>query len=296
MINKTGVAFVTFAISVAIILFPCVHTHLGLLYPNGTVVTFNDPYPTNMICNCSVNIPEKRVDVVNGSVLFYDGLKNGTFNGWGYVGDLADINKSIVANGSYSAMISVNLRDDVLNNSKRVITNNFEYIGDIIISEKFRVNTFGISTCGSGYILVNTDIGPIYAQAIKYVDNNTGRIKYTHGKTSKDYRDYPNIVNLSKKTWYQYKVILNFHNGTQSAFIDGSYLGTVPMKTTLGIQANWSTRINSITIAGSSAYIDGSEDHILRFDDFTIKSYTHDSPIFINLGFLYGNYKNKYGV
>ncbi len=279
-----GVAFLIFIslISVA----PCVHTHLGLLYPNGTVVTWEDPFPTRYICNCSEHIPEKRDLVLNNTILFYDGMKDGMFNGWDYVGNSADVIDMVVANGTYSAKIEVNLRDSFINNSRRIVVKNISYFGSVVISEKFRVNTFGISTCGSGYILVNTDVGTIYAQAIKYVDNETGRIQYTHGKTSKDYRDYPNIVNLSKRTWYQYKVILNFHNGTQSAFIDGIYLGTVPMKTSLGKKVNWSTGIDSIIVAGSSAYIDGNDDHILRFDDFTVKSYVYDVPVMINLGFF----------
>lgn len=199
--------------------------------------------------------------------LFFEDYERADLSRWSYCGSNAAVQAEVVHDGAYAGDINVSEPDLRRLANNRICLANIS-AGPIVIEGDFQVSKFG-RWCGSGYIQAWSGADRVYAlhlrnSSVQYYDG-------AHRNFSADYL-------AETGTWYHIRVVLDTLNATESAWLDGGYLGSAPLRFADGSPVPPETIFSDVALIGSSAWERGDPHHFY-VDNIVVRDYVPVEPV-----------------
>jgi len=199
--------------------------------------------------------------------LFFEDYERGDLARWSFCGSNAAVQPEVVRGGAYAGDINVSEPDLRRLANNRLCLANIS-AGPIIVEGDFQVSKFGW-WCGSGYIQAWSGTDRLYALHLR-----NSSVQYYDGV----HRNFSADARAETGTWYHIKVVLDTPNATQSAWMDGVYLGSAPMLFADGSPVPPETVFTDIALIGSSAWERGDPHHFY-LDNIVVRNYVPAEPV-----------------
>jgi hypothetical protein len=199
--------------------------------------------------------------------LFFEDYERGDLSRWSFCGSNAGIQARVVRDGAYAGDINVSEPDLPEFSSNRICLANVS-AGPMVIEGDFRVSEFG-KWCGSGYIQAWNGTDRLYALHLR-----NGSVQHYDG----DHRNFSADARAETDTWYHVRVVLDTHNATEHAWVDGGYLGRAPLQFADGSPVGNDTVFDGFALIGSSAWYSGNPHHFYA-DNVVVRKYVPVEPV-----------------
>jgi hypothetical protein len=233
------------------------HAHVWLALPadaTGITMLYGNP-------------SARETDNPDAVFLFFEDYERGDLSRWSFCGSNAAVQSEVVRAGAYAGDINVSEPDIRELAGNRLCLANIS-AGPIIIEGDFQVSRFGW-WCGSGYIQAWSGTDRLYALHLR-----NSSVQYYDGV----HRNFSADARAETGTWYHIKVVLDTLNATQSAWMDGVYLGNAPMQFADGSPVPPETVFTDIALIGSSAWERGDPHHFY-LDNIIVRNYVPIEPV-----------------
>jgi len=199
--------------------------------------------------------------------LFFEDYEVGDLSRWSFCGSNGRIQSDIVRDGAYAGDIDVSEPDLPEFGSNRVCLANIS-AGPLVVEGDFRVSEFG-RWCGSGYIQAWNGTNHLYALHLR-----NGSVQHYDG----EHRNFSADARARTDTWYHIKVVLDTHNVTEHAWMDGEYLGQAALRFADGSPVPNDVVFDDFALIGSSAWYSGDAHHFY-VDNIVVRKYVPVEPV-----------------
>lgn len=199
--------------------------------------------------------------------LFFEDYERGNLSRWSFSGSNAVVQPEVVRDGAYAGDINVSEPDLPQFSNNRICLANIS-AGPIVVEGDFRVSEFG-RWCGSGYIQAWSGTDRLYALHLR--NGSVQRYDGIHRNFSAD-------VRAKTDTWYHVRVVLDTHNGTEDAWVNGEHLGQAPLRFADGSPVPGETVFTDLALIGSSAWASGDPHHFYA-DNIVVRRFVPVEPV-----------------